>query len=81
MFPLVFEVMLIGIWSMTLVYQGRRLVRLSKAGDRQWPWRFRLSRLWWWLGREEFWTGVRADSLRCVQLTMLLFMLTWYLSQ
>jgi len=33
--------------------------------------------VWWWLGREEFWRRVQADTWYCLQITLMLFLLVW----
>jgi len=35
------------------------------------------NRMWWWLGREEFWRTVQLDALRCVEITLMVFLLAY----
>jgi hypothetical protein len=73
-----FELIVIVLWSAALSIHTRRLLRLARiesahtAGN---PIRQRLDRVWWWLGREEFWEAVQADCLHCMQLTIMVFFL------
>ena len=59
----------------------RRLLRLAKVESlAQWGERRlrpKLDRVWWWLGREEYWREVQTDVLRCMQLTFMLFLMAW----
>jgi hypothetical protein len=78
---LVVQVTITGIWAAILVLHTRRLLRLTRivafAAPREHVLRHRLRRAWWWLGREEFWSTVKRDSVHCLQLTMLLVLLVW----
>lgn len=79
MVELIIQLVIIIVWTAMLVVHTRRLLRLAQVeiarprSDQ--PLRMRLSRLWWWLGREEFWSKVQADCFRCVQVTLMLFLL------
>ncbi|MDZ4719363.1 MAG: hypothetical protein SH847_12985 [Roseiflexaceae bacterium] len=72
------ELIVIVLWSAALSIHARRLLRLARVetsyttGN---PLRQRLARVWWWLGREEFWHAVQVDCLRCMQLTIMVFFL------
>lgn len=48
---------------------------LTVWGDRQL--RNKLTRVWWWLGREEYWHQVQVDVVRCLQMTLMLFLMIW----
>jgi len=78
---LVVQMSITAIWAAILVLHARRLVRLTRgvgfAAPREHVVRHRLRRAWWWLGREEFWSGVKRDSVHCLQLTVLLVLLAW----
>ena len=70
-----------GIWMFALITQTRRLLRLARVEQlRNWaePSRSRirtgLNRIWWWLGQDEFWNGVQLDGLRCIELTLMIFL-------
>ena len=52
-----------------------RLTRVAFVQGGEPKLRHRLERLWWWLGREEFWRSVHADGLRCTQMTFMVFLL------
>lgn len=73
-----FQLAVIMLWSAALSIHARRLLRLARIEatptmtNRV---RQRLNRVWWWLGREEFWQGVQTDCLRCTQLTIMVFFL------
>ncbi len=78
------QLVIAGIWASTLVIHTRRLFRLACVEQLQ-RWeglrlRSSLSRMWWWLGQEEFWHEVRADGVRSIQLTLMIFTLGWGLS-
>ncbi|MEM8530371.1 MAG: hypothetical protein AAGF95_05970 [Chloroflexota bacterium] len=74
---MVVQIVIIGIWAVMLGVHTRRLFRLAKVevlrNRQRGPIRQQLGRVWWWLGREEFWENVQVDSLRCVQVTVMLF--------
>ena len=81
---IVVQMSIVAIWSAILVLHTRRLVRLTRvvafAAPREQVLRYRLRRVWWWLGREEFWSAVKRDTLRCLQLTLMLVLLIWGIS-
>jgi hypothetical protein len=74
------ELVLIGIWGWTLMNHGARLLRLARIhhGWDRTPLKATLHRAWFWLGREEFWQSVRLDSMRCLQLTLMVFALAYF---
>jgi hypothetical protein len=75
------ELALIALWGAVLGVHSRRLLRLAlihKGWDSK-PLEGALRRVWFWLGREEFWQSVRRDSAQCLQLTLMLFALIWTL--
>ncbi len=75
------QLVIVGMWSVILGVHTRRLLRLAKvatvvqSGERRL--RPKLDRVWWWLGREEYWRAVQTDVLRCMQLTFMLFLMAW----
>lgn len=75
------QLAVIAIWSAMLAWNTRRLLRLAHVEARNPLWntqiRQKLSRVWWWLGREEFWRNVQADALQCMQLTLMFFLFAW----
>jgi hypothetical protein len=71
------------LWAAIFVLHTRRLVRLTRViafdAPRDHVLRHRLRRVWWWLGREEFWSAVGRDALYCVQITLMLVVMIWSL--
>ncbi len=69
------------LWATLLAAHLRRLFQLAHvrvqnlAHDRQL--RHHAQRMWWWLGRPEFWRKIEADTCRCLELTVLMFLLLW----
>jgi hypothetical protein len=81
MVEMVVQLAVVMLWAGVLAVHTRRLLRLAQV---QMPaiWRdprgqTKLARVWWWLGREEFWRAVQADGLRCTQLTVMVFLMAW----
>jgi hypothetical protein len=73
------QLAIVGAWATTILRHTRRLLRLAYANS---AWasqdqtvRPLANRLWWWLGREEFWRTVQIDALHCVELTLMVFLL------
>ncbi len=75
------QLVIVGMWSIILGVHTPRLLRLAKvatlvqSGERRL--RPKLDRVWWWLGREEYWRAVQTDVLRGMQLTFMLFLMAW----
>ncbi len=70
----VVQLLLVGLWGTTLALHMRRLFRLAAipaTTDRTRYLRGKAQRIWWWLGRDEFWYRMRDDSLRCIELTLM----------
>jgi hypothetical protein len=81
MMGFIVQLVIIGMWAATLVIHIRRLLRLAQL-ETLGVWhdqrlRRKLTRVWWWLGREEYWRDVQIDGLRCIQLTLMLFLMVW----
>ena len=78
---IVVQMSIIAIWAAMLVLHTRRLMRLTRvvayAPPREQVLRYRLRRAWWWLGREEFWHTVQEDGFRCVEITLMVFLLVY----
>jgi hypothetical protein len=78
---IVVQTSIAAIWAAVLVLHTRRLMRLTRAvavaAPREQLLSQRLRRAWWWLGREEYWSAVKRDSLRCLQLSLMLVLLIW----
>jgi hypothetical protein len=75
------QLAIVGAWATTIVRHTRRLLRLAYANP---AWtsqsqtvRPLANRIWWWLGREEFWRTVQVDALRCVEITLMVFLLMY----
>lgn len=79
-----FQFIIASIWGAALTIHTRRLFRLACVEQlRRWEeLRFRssLQRIWWWLGQDEFWRDVRVDCMRCLQLTLMVFLVAWGIS-
>ncbi|KPV52912.1 hypothetical protein SE17_12685 [Kouleothrix aurantiaca] len=76
----VVQVAIIAIWAAMLVIHTRRLLRLANIELKNRtarPIRPQLHRVWWWLGREEYWRAVQVDVLRGMQMTFMMFLLVW----
>lgn len=71
----VVQLLLIGLWGTILALHTRRLLRLAAVPattDRSRYLRGKAQRIWWWLGRDEFWDRAQLDLLRCVELSLML---------
>jgi Putative mono-oxygenase ydhR len=65
------------LWGTLIILHTRRLFRLAHV-DRETSRRNQhVHRLWWWLGREEFWRKVQIDTWRCLELTLMIVLLAW----
>jgi hypothetical protein len=75
------QLVIVGMWAVILGVHTRRLLRLAKVESlAQWGERRlrpKLDRVWWWLGREEFWRTVQEDGFRCVEITLMVFLLVY----
>ncbi|HMQ30300.1 MAG TPA: hypothetical protein PKD53_06200 [Chloroflexaceae bacterium] len=74
----VVQLLLVGLWGTTLALHTRRLFRLAAVpatADRSRYLRGKAQRIWWWLGRDEFWEGARRDVLRSIELTLMVGLL------
>jgi hypothetical protein len=74
----VVQLLLISVWGVPLALHLRRLYRLAAvpvSADRALFVRSKARRMWWWLGRDEFWGAMRYDALRCVEVTVLVALL------
>lgn len=81
---LLLQLIIAGVWASTIVVHTRRLFRLACVAQLQ-KWenirlRSGLNRIWWWLGKDEFWNGVRADSQRAIEISLMIFLIAWGLS-
>jgi hypothetical protein len=81
MLEILVQFAIVGMWGALLIIHARRLLRLAQLQTLE-VWhgkqlRGKLTRVWWWLGREEYWGAVQNDGVRCVQMTLMLFLLVW----
>lgn len=77
MIEAVVQLSIVCIWMALIAVHTRRLLRLARVelvGRGAQPMRNQLERIWFWLGRDEFWHSVYPDGLRCAQLTILVFL-------
>lgn len=68
------QLLLISVWGVPLALHLRRLYRLAAvpvSADRALYVRSKARRMWWWLGRDEFWDALRLDVLRSLEVTLL----------
>ena len=79
MLALLIQLSVTCIWAVTIGIHVRRLLRLAHidfgAGHYNGISRRGLDRIWWWLGRPEYWRDVERDCLQSLQLTLLFFLL------
>jgi hypothetical protein len=75
------QLAIVGAWAATILRHTRRLLRLAQANS---AWASRdqtvrplADRIWWWLGREEFWGTAQVDTLHCLELTLMAFLLVY----
>ena len=74
------QLAIVGIWAAMLVIHTRRLLRLANIELKTQTakqLRPQLHRVWWWLGREEYWRAVQIDVMRGMQMTFIVFLLVW----
>jgi hypothetical protein len=81
MIELIVQLVIVALWAAMLIIHTRRLLRLAQVESlAQWGERRlrpKLNRVWWWLGREEYWRAVQVDVLRCMQMTLIMFLMAW----
>lgn len=82
---LLLQLLVAGVWTLALVNSLRRLVRLARVSHLQrWDSNMRvrsgLNRIWWWLGREEFWHLARYDVAYALQISLLVFLFVWHMA-
>ncbi|ABY35741.1 MAG: hypothetical protein KatS3mg054_0885 [Chloroflexus sp.] len=82
---LLLQLLVAGVWTLALVNSLRRLVRLARVSHLQrWDSNIRvrsgLNRIWWWLGREEFWHPARYDVAYALQISLLVFLFVWHMA-
>jgi hypothetical protein len=76
------QLVITGAWGAALVIHARRLLRMTAVavsiGDSRFL-RQRARRIWWLLGRDEFWRATCADVVRCLEVTVMVAVLAWQL--
>ncbi|NTU84254.1 MAG: hypothetical protein HGA45_33625 [Chloroflexales bacterium] len=75
MMEIVLQLLLISIWGALGTMHTRRLFRLATVPvmlERRRHLRARAQRIWWLLGRDEFLALLQRDTLRCIELTLML---------
>ena len=73
------HLLIAGVWASTLVIHTRRLLRLACVAQLQ-RWererlRSGLSRIWWWLGQDTFWSAVWPDCARAIEVSLMVFLI------
>jgi len=81
MVGIIVQLLIVGMWAAILIVHARRLLRLAQLETLE-VWdgkrlRRKLTRVWWWLGREEYWRAVQVDGVRCIQMTLMIFVMAW----
>jgi hypothetical protein len=75
------QLVIVAAWAATILRHTRRLLRLAQVNTAWTSQNQRVrpltSRIWWWLGREEFWRTVQVDACHCVETTMMAFLLVY----
>ena len=75
------QLAIVAAWAATILRHTRRLLRLAQVNmawsSQNQRVRPLTSRIWWWFGREEFWRTVQLDALRCVEITLMAFLLIY----
>lgn len=74
----IIQLAIIGAWGALLFLHTRRLYRLATVpitSDRGRYLRSKAERMWWWLGREEFWARIQRDSARCIEATLMVLLI------
>ena len=75
------QLAIVAAWAAIILRHTRRLLRFAQVNTQWTSYDQRVrrltSRIWWWLGREEFWRTVQLDALRCVETTLMVFLLVY----
>lgn len=72
------QLAIISAWGGLIFLHTRRLYRMATVpvmADRGKYLRSKAERMWWWLGREEFWARIQRDSARCIEATLLVLII------
>jgi len=81
MVAMLIQLAITAMWGALLVGHTGRLFRLAHAGVEpgtlEQYLRRRMRHVWWWLGREEFWSKVQTDTWCCLEITLMIFLLAW----
>ena len=78
---IVLQLAIVAAWATTILRHTRRLFRLAHV-NMAWAAQDQTvhplaNRIWWWLGRDEFWRTVQEDGFRCVEITLMVFLLVY----
>jgi hypothetical protein len=75
------QLAIVTAWAATILRHTRRLFRLAQVNTaraaQDQTVRPLANRIWWWLGREEFWRTVQEDGFRCLEITLMVFLLVY----
>jgi hypothetical protein len=72
------QIAVAALWGIVLASHICRLARLAYVAEvhaTREPYLRRYAQRMWWLGREEFWRRVEFDTCRCLEITLLAFLL------
>jgi hypothetical protein len=73
------QLFIAGVWAATVIVHTRRLMRLACVTQiSRWEkakMRAGLGRIWWWLGQDRFWDGLRRDVLHSIEITLMIFLI------
>src|SRR5258705_7388856 len=79
MMATIVQMAIVVIWAAPFVLHLRRLVQLAHVDSGWIPrgqyLRQHLQRILWWLGREGFLRAVKADTIRSLELTLMILLL------
>src|SRR5262245_7634882 len=81
MVGIIVQLAVVGMWAATLIIHTRRLLRLAQLETLE-VWhgkrlRGKLTRMWWLLGRDEYWRAGQVDGAGCLQMTLMVFLMAW----
>jgi hypothetical protein len=74
------QLVIVGTWGAALLIHTRRLLRMATVSAAHNPHnqiREKAQRIWWWLGRNEFWQVTCTDVVRCLEVTLMVVILAW----
>lgn len=81
---LLFQLLIATVWAATVIVHTRRLFRLAHVAQlSRWEevrLRSGMNRIWYWLGQDTFWNGVRVDCARAIEISLIVFLMAWGMS-